>query len=104
MQNLNIKEWKLLQLQITQTRHHLSILNRKNVYVQDTEKWKQYSWNVHKKEGAYLQCMNNHYAKFEYKWMNTVGVKFTQTRHPPKHLEWKKMSQFNTCQKQENIY
>ena len=22
----------------------------------------------------YLQCVNNHYAKFEYKGMNTVGV------------------------------
>ena len=25
-------------------------------------------------EGAHLQCMNNHYAKFEYKGMKTVGV------------------------------
>ena len=24
--------------------------------------------------GAYLQCVNNHYAKFEYKRMNSVGV------------------------------
>ena len=24
--------------------------------------------------GAHLQCVNNHYAKFEYKGMNTVGV------------------------------
>ena len=30
--------------------------------------------NVHKIEGAHLQCVNNHYAKFEYKGMNTVGV------------------------------
>ena len=28
MQSLNIKEWKLLELQITQTRHHLSILQK----------------------------------------------------------------------------
>ena len=28
----------------------------------------------HKVEGAHLQCVNNHYAKFEYKGMNTVGV------------------------------
>ena len=28
----------------------------------------------HKIEGAHLQCVNNHYAKFEYKGMNTVGV------------------------------
>ena len=26
MQSLNLKEWKLSELQITQTRHHLSIL------------------------------------------------------------------------------
>ena len=25
-------------------------------------------------EGAYFQCMKNHYAKFEYKGMETVGV------------------------------
>ena len=25
-------------------------------------------------EGAHLQCVSNHYAKFEYKGMNTVGV------------------------------
>ena len=24
--------------------------------------------------GAHYQCVNNHYAKFEYKVMNTVGV------------------------------
>ena len=23
---------------------------------------------------AHLQCVNNHYAKFEYRVMNTVGV------------------------------
>ena len=25
-------------------------------------------------EGAHLQCVNNHYAKFEYKGMNTLEV------------------------------
>ena len=30
--------------------------------------------NVHKIKGAHFQCVNNHYAKFEYKGMNTVGV------------------------------
>ena len=29
---------------------------------------------VHKMEGAHLQCVNNHYAKFEYKVMNTLGI------------------------------
>ena len=32
----------------------------------------------HKIEGAHLQCVNNHHAKFKYKGMNTVGV----TGHP----------------------
>ena len=35
---------------------------------------RKYLSNVHKKGGAHLQCVNNHYAKFEYKGMNTVGV------------------------------
>ena len=30
--------------------------------------------NVHKMRGANFQNVNNHYAKFEYKGMNTVGV------------------------------
>ena len=30
--------------------------------------------NVHKIEGAHLQCVNNHNVKFEYKGMQTVGV------------------------------
>ena len=30
--------------------------------------------NVHKIVGAHLQCMNNHYANFEYKGLNTVRV------------------------------
>ena len=38
------------------------------------KKWKKYLLNVHKMEGAYLQYVNNHYTKFEYKVMNTVGV------------------------------
>ena len=40
IQSLNIKEWQLLELQITQTRNHLSISNKK---VQDHKKWKKYS-------------------------------------------------------------
>ena len=28
----------------------------------------------HKKESAHPHCANNHYAKFKYKGMNTVGV------------------------------
>ena len=38
--------------------------------IKKEEKKKQF----HKIEGAHLQCVNNHYAKLEYKGMNTVGV------------------------------
>ena len=30
--------------------------------------------NVHKLVGVHLQCVNNHYTKFEYKGMKTFGV------------------------------
>ena len=30
--------------------------------------------NKMKQLGAYLQCVNNHYTKFGYQGMNTVGV------------------------------
>ena len=32
--------------------------------------------------GAHLQSVNYHYAKFEYKGLDTVKVQITQTRHP----------------------
>ena len=35
---------------------------------------KKYLKNVQQIEGAHLQSVNNHYAKLEYKAMNTVGV------------------------------
>ena len=50
----------------------------------------KYLLNVHLMEGAHLQCVNNHYAKFEYKDMNTVGVKDYTNWAPPKHFGWKK--------------
>ena len=39
---------------------------------------------------AHLQCVNNHYAKFEYKEMKTVGVTDYTNQTPPKHFRWKK--------------
>ena len=70
MQSLNIKERKLLELQITQTRHPLSILQKKmSLEVQDPQKWKKNQ--EYKIDCALLQCMNNHYSKFEYKGMKT---------------------------------
>ena len=40
----------------------------------NSPKNKKYLLNVHKMGGVHHQCVNNHYAKFEYKVMNTVGV------------------------------
>ena len=34
--------------------------------------------------------MNNHYAKFEYKGMKTVGVTDYTSQTTPKHFGWKK--------------
>ena len=46
-----------------------------------------------------LQSVNNHYAKFEYKIMKTVGViQITQTRHHLRSIFGRKMSKFNTPQ------
>ena len=53
----------------------------------------------HKIRGAHLQCVNNHYEKFEYKGINTVGVSDYTNLAPPKHFRWYKMSKFNTRQK-----
>ena len=59
----------------------------------------KYLLNVHNMGGAHLQYVNNHYAKFEYKVMNTVAVTDYINKAPPKHYGWKKMSKFNIRQK-----
>ena len=46
MPSLNIKEWKLFELQIIQNRHPLSILDGKNIRVQHPAKMSKYFWNV----------------------------------------------------------
>ena len=38
----------------------------------NTRKKRKYLLKVHKMVGAHLQCVNNHYAKFEYKGMKTI--------------------------------
>ena len=43
-----------------------------------------------KNDGAQLQCMNNHNAKFEYKGMKNVGVTDYSNQTPPTHFGWKK--------------
>ena len=50
----------------------------------------KYLLNVHKIGGAHLQCVNNHYLKFEYEGMNTVGVSDYTYLAPPKYFGWKK--------------
>ena len=65
--------------------------------------WKYLS-NVHKIKGAHLQCVNNHYAKFEYKEMKTVWVTDYTNLTPSTHFGWKIMFKFNTLKKWENIY
>ena len=57
---------------LTQTRNHPCISNEKNVKVHDPPKMNKYSSNVHQIDRAHLQCVNNHYEKFECKGMNTV--------------------------------
>ena len=50
---------------------------------------------MHKIRGAHLQCVNKHYAKFEYKGMNTLGV----SDYTNSAFWMEKMSKLNTAQK-----
>ena len=63
--SLNMKDLKLLESQITQTRHPL-VFQMDKISSSTGVKIRKYLSNVHKIEGAHVQCMNNHYAKFEY--------------------------------------
>ena len=74
MQSLNINESILLEFQITQTRHPLSISEGENVYVEHPSKIRKLLLNVHNMGDAHLHCVNNHYGKFEYEGINTVRV------------------------------
>ena len=51
--------------------------------------------------GAHLQCVNNHYAKFENKEMKTVGVTDYTNRAPSKHFYGEK-TKFNTPKMKKN--
>ena len=64
----------MLELQIPQSRHSLSISDWKKCLSSTALKIRKYLSNVHKMGGAHHQYVNNHYAKFEYKVVNTVGV------------------------------
>ena len=72
MQSLHIKERKLLELQITQTIHPKPFRSEKNSEFNTRQKLRKYFSNEHKIRDAHLQCVNNHYAKFEYKGMKSV--------------------------------
>ena len=69
MQSLNNKE--LFELHITQTRHTILAVWTEMSKFNTPQSKRKYPRNVHKID---LQCVNNHYAKLEYKGMNTVGV------------------------------
>ena len=46
----------------------------------------KYLSNVHKIDGAHLKCVNNHYAKYEYKETKTVEVTDYTNQTPSKHF------------------
>ena len=50
---------------------------------------KKYLSNVHKIGGTHLQCMNNNYARFEYKGEKTTRVTDYTNQTDSKHFEWK---------------
>ena len=53
-------------------------------------KMKKYSRNEYKIVGAHFQCVNKHYAKFEYKGIKSVGVTDYINQTPPKPFGWNK--------------
>ena len=58
---------------------------------------------MHKIGGAHLQYVNNRYAKFEYKRMNTIGVSDYTNKAPPKHLGRKKCLSSTPVKNGKNI-
>ena len=71
-----------MELQITQTRHNVSISDGKK----HLSKIRKQLSNVHKIISAYIKCPNNNYAKIEYKGMEIVGVTDYIIQTPPKHF------------------
>ena len=64
IQSLNIKEWKLLQLQITQARHPWAFqMEKMSKY--NSPKNKEMFIKFAQKGEAHVQCINNYYAKIE---------------------------------------
>ena len=75
---------------------------RNNVQVQHSQIYNKILLNV---GGAHLQCVNNHYAKFECKGMKTVG---SYRLHKPRHIlsisDGKNVSSSTPLKNWENIY
>ena len=65
---------------------------------------RKYLSNVHKIGGAHLQYVNNHYAKFEYKRLKTVGVTDYTNQTTPTHFGWKKKCLSPTPVKNRKIF
>ena len=63
----------------------------------------KYLSTVHKIGSAHLQCMNNHYAKFEYKGMKTIWITDYTSLTPTTHYGWKKCLS-STPVKNEKIF
>ena len=101
MQSWIIKIWKLWELQITQTRHHLSILNLKMPKFKTPKHETKYSWNVRKIRYAHLQSY--HHEKFSYRGMKTVGVTDYTNYTPQAISKWKK-NLSSTPVKNEKIF
>ena len=55
-------------------------------------------------EGANLQCVKNHYAKFDYIGMNTVGVTDYKNYTAPKHFRWKKCQNSTPIKSEKKNY
>ena len=66
-------------------RHHLSILDGKMSKFNTHANMRKYSRNVHKIEGVHLLYVNNHYAKFEFKEIKSVGVTDYTNQTPSKY-------------------
>ena len=62
----------MLVLQIAQTRHPKPFRKEKNSKFNNRQKLRKSLSNVHKIKDAHIECVNNHYAKFEYKGMKSV--------------------------------
>ena len=54
---------------------------------------------MHKIRGAHLQCVNNHFAKFEYKGMKTIGSYRLHKPDTPYAFGMEKISKVNTPKK-----